>query len=221
LEAGPSAGEIIERDDGFITSGDGPGVYFAPLRRWPQVERQGLRFVRGRVLDVGCGAGRVALELQGRGREVVAIDVSPGAVEVARRRGVAEVRQLSLEEVGPELGHFHTVVMYGNNFGLFGGERRGRRLLRRLRPLADRIVASVSNPHLTDDQAHLAYHQRNLSRGRMAGQLRFRVRYRSYASAWFDYLFVSPEELERLIEGTGWRLARIIAGEPIYVAVLE
>jgi hypothetical protein len=54
----------------------------------------------------------------------------------------------------------------------------------------------------------------------MPGQLRLRVRYRRYASPWFDDLIVSPEELESLIGGTGWRVGRIIEGEPLYVAVL-
>ena len=81
LRAGTDA-EIVERDDGFIQCAT--LSYFAPVRHWVAVERRALRFARGRVLDVGVGAGRVALEVQARGREVVAIDVSPGAVEVAR-----------------------------------------------------------------------------------------------------------------------------------------
>jgi SAM-dependent methyltransferase len=83
--------EIIERDDGFFDTST-IDYYLAPFRRWDAVERRAFRYVRGRVLDVGCGAGRVALELQARGREVVAIDSSPGAVEVTRRRGVRDVR---------------------------------------------------------------------------------------------------------------------------------
>jgi hypothetical protein len=55
----------------------------------------------------------------------------------------------------------------------------------------------------------------------MSGQLRLRVRYQSYASPWFDYLLVSPEELQTLVEGTGWRVQRIIKGEPFYVVVLQ
>ncbi len=42
--------------------------------------------VPGPALDLGCGAGQVALHLQGPGCEVVGIDVSPRAVEVCRRR---------------------------------------------------------------------------------------------------------------------------------------
>ena len=45
----------------------------------------------------------------------------------------------------------------------------------------------------------------------MGGQVRMRVRYKKYKSPWFDYLFLSREELEGLLEGTGWRLKEIIA----------
>ena len=82
-------------------------------------------------------------------KDVVGIDVSPGAVEVARGRGVRDVRLLAFEEVDESLGHFDTIVMFGNNFGLFGSRSRAQRLLRRLRPLADRIVAASNNPYAT------------------------------------------------------------------------
>jgi SAM-dependent methyltransferase len=215
-----AASEIIERDDGFITSA---GLnYFAPVRRWPAVERRALRYVRGRVLDVGVGAGRVALELQARGREVVAIDVSPGAVEVARNRGVSDVRLLAFEEVDASLGHFDTVVMYGNNFGLFGSRAKARRLLRRLRPFVARIVATSNDPYATEDLAHLAYHERNRGRGRMSGQLRLRVRYRDLVGPWFEYLIVSPDEMADIVESTGWQLRRLVRDEGSYfVAVLD
>ena len=183
--------EIIERDDGFVDAAK--MVYFAPAAQWPAVERRALRWARGRVLDAGLGAGRAALELQRRGRSVVGIDVSPGAVEVARARGVRDVRLLAFEEVDESLGHFDTIVMFGNNFGLVGSPSKAQRLLRRLRPLADRIVAASNNPYATDDPAHLAYQERNRKRGRMSGQLRLRNRYRDLIGPWFDYLIVSPE----------------------------
>ena len=216
-----SGPEIIERDDGFLEAAK--IGYFAPVARWPAVERRALRWARGRVLDVGVGAGRAALELQRRGRTVVGIDVSPGAVEVARARGVREVRLLAFEDVEDSLGRFDTVVMFGNNFGLFGSPSKARRLLRRLRHVADRIVAASNDPYATKDPAHLAYQERNRKRGRMAGQLRLRVRYRDLIGPWFDYLIVSPDEMTSILEGTDWQIRRLIQekGSGYYVAVLE
>jgi SAM-dependent methyltransferase len=213
--------EIIERDDGLL---DAAQIgYFKPAARWPAVERRALRWARGRVLDAGLGAGRAALELQQRGRSVVGIDVSPGAVEVARRRGVRDVRLLAFEEVDDSLGAFDTVVMFGNNFGLFGSPSKARRLLRRLRPLAGRIVAGSNDPYATEDPVHLAYQERNRKRGRMAGQLRIRNRYRDLTGPWFDYLIVSPDEMATILEGTQWRIRRLVqeSGSGYYVAVLE
>jgi SAM-dependent methyltransferase len=218
--------EIVERDDGFLATAGGPEAYFHPVRRWLAPERQALRYVRGRVLDVGCGAGRVALELQRRGRDLVAIDVSPLAVEVARRQGVRDARVLPLERADTRLGPIDTVVMFGNNFGLLGGARHAAGLLRRLHRLTTargRIVASTVDPYETDEPAHLAYHERNRRRGRMPGQIRMRVRYRDRATPWLDYLFVSRDEMRTLLEGTGWRVRRFLPpeGGRLYAAVIE
>lgn len=223
LEGRP-ANEIVERDDGFIETAASWKLYLAPFRRWPALHRRAMRFVRGRVLDVGCGAGRVCLHLQQRGLDVVGIDVSAGAVEVCRRRGVRDVRLCPVEDVGPSLGTFDTIVMLGNNFGLFASRAKARRLLRRFHALTTergRIVAETRDIYRTDDPAHLAYHERNRRRGRMAGQVRLRVRYRQIKTPWFDYLMVSPEELEELLAGTGWRLGRTLEGPDTYVAVIE
>jgi SAM-dependent methyltransferase len=218
--------EIVERDNGFVTASRlGPDAYFAPVRKWPKAERTAICMARGRVLDLGCGAGRVALHLQERGHEVVAIDVSPLAVEVSKRRGVADARVLSVTRVGPELGRFDTFVMYGSNFGLMSSARRAPWLLRRFHAIANngaRILAGSTNPYTTDNPEHLAYHRRNRARGRMGGQLRIRIRHGGYATPLFDYLLASPDEMAELAHGTGWELTRVMdADEPFYVGVLE
>src|SRR5215469_2439557 len=99
----PSA-EVVERDDHWFACSTGAPAYFAPFEEWPSVERRATGQVRGRVLDVGCGAGRVALHLQARGHEVVAIDISPLAVKTARLRGVRDARVCSITQVSRRLG---------------------------------------------------------------------------------------------------------------------
>ena len=216
---------VVERDDGFVEA-EGVAPYFAEFRRWWPVERQALRYVRGRVLDVGVGAGRVAVELQSRGHDVVGIDVSPLTVRVARRRGVRKAKVLAFEHIDSSLGRFDTVVMFMNNFGLFGSEPKAKSMLRRLHRLtteSGRIVATNNDPYAASAADHVAYRGLNRRRGRMAGQVRLRLRYRRYRTPWFDYLFVSPGEMERLLKGTGWRVRRFIRrqGDSFYAAVIE
>lgn len=222
---GRPAAEIVERDDGMIMVNRGPMMYFEPIRRWPQPESAAMRLVRGKVLDVGCGPGRVALHLQKRGFDVVGIDVSPGAIRVAKARGLRKARVMALDDVDPSLGVFDTVVMFGNNFGLFGSRAGTVRRLRRLAHVTSagaRILASSRDPYRTDDPIHIAYHRNNRARGRMGGQLRLRVRHRKSATPWFDYLLVSRTEMEQLAAEGGWRLTRTIGeGDQYYVGVLE
>ena len=218
--------EIVERDDGFImASRFGPAYYLAPYPKWPGRQRRALRFARGRVLDVGAGGGRVPLHFQQKGNDVVAIDASPGTIEACRRRGVGDARVMRVEDVDASLGVFDTVVMFGNNLGLLASRTKAPRILRRLARITSeraRIIAEGTDPYSTDDPGHLAYHARNRQRGRMGGQLRIRIRFREIASPWFEYLFLSRRELEEILDGTGWRLARMIEDDgPTYVAVID
>ena len=115
--------------------------------------------------------------------------------------------------------------MLGNNFGLFGSAAGVKRLLKKFSRITSadaRIVAGTRNPYLTDDPNHLQYHRRNRLRGRLSGQIRMRVRFERAVGRWFDYLFVSPDEMERILADTGWRVERFIApDEPNYFAVLR
>jgi SAM-dependent methyltransferase len=216
--------EVIERDDGYVDISGGRAMYLADYPNWPPRHRRALAYARGRVLDVGCGAGRHALYLQGKGLEVLGIDTSPLAVKVCRHRGLQHVRVMSLNQVSPALGTFSTVLMLGNNFGLFANRTRARRLLRRLHRTTSRdarIIAESVDIYQTDNPFHRRYHRRNRQKSRMAGQVRMRVRYQQYATPWSDYLFVSRREMENVVGGTGWAVKRFIPPRgPLYVAVI-
>lgn len=112
--------EIYERDDRFLDIGAGHELFLADYPDWPSSERRAMRYVRGRVIDVGSAAGRVSLYLQQRGFEVVALDSSPLAARVSRMRGVGETWCAPSERLTKSVGSFDTVVLFGNNFGIFG-----------------------------------------------------------------------------------------------------
>ena len=216
--------EIVERDDGVFFTGGG-FEYMAPFRKWAAEERHALRFARGRVLDLGSGPGRVLIHLQERGFDAVGIEASPLVSRIARRRGARNVRVMRVEEIDVHVGSFDTVVMYGNNFGMLGTVPKTRRLLRNLLGVTTdraRILAGNMNPYPAKGATQRAYFARNRARGKLPGTIRIRVRFREHVTPWFEWLFVSPRELERLLRGTGWHLARLVQNDsPRYVAVLE
>jgi SAM-dependent methyltransferase len=223
LVAGRQVAEVVERDDGCVFTGDAR-YYLAPFRKWWPQERRAMRFVRGRVLDLGCGAGRVSLHLQNRGLDVVGLDVSPLAVEVARGRGAVDARVGTVATAVKDGELFDTILLLGNNVGLLAGEVKGRSLLRRLAQLTThegRILAGSHDPYYGASELARRYQARNRKRGKLGGVERLRVRYRQYATPWYDVLFASREELSQLAAGTGWRTVRFIDDGPGYVAVLE
>ena len=224
---GGTAPEMIEREDGFTDLSAGHELYLADYKDWPISERRSIRYARGRVVDVGCGAGRVTLYLQRRGFDVVGLDASRLAIRSARLRGVREAWCTSIDGLGGRMESFDTIVMFGNNFGLFGTPERLRRMLgvwaRRTGP-GTRILAQSTNPYCGGAPAiDRAHYRRNKEQGRMPGQVRIRSQYRGAAGEWSRWLFVSRSEMKSLLKGTGWRQAHIFGGLPreSYVAVLE
>lgn len=222
---GESVAEVIERDDGYITVAGTMALYLAEHEKWHETDKQAMKFAKGRVLDIGCGAGRHAIYLQRQGIEVTGIDSSPLAVYVSQRRGLENARVQSITQVKSALGDFDTLLLLGNNFGLMANTTRAKWLLRRFKGLTSatgRIVASSSDPYGTDDGDHLAYFERNRSMGRLPGQVRIRYRYKRYKDDWFDYLFVSKKEMEEIVAGTGWQIDQFIDSDDArYLAILE
>jgi SAM-dependent methyltransferase len=220
---GENADYVIERDDGYVDELNAR-EYFTEYEEWPLHEREAILEARGRVLDVGLGAGRNALWLQERGHEVVGIDLSPLAIEVSRARGMRDCRVMDARRLDFPDGHFDTAIMFGNNLGIAGGIQETRRMLEGLhRVIADDgiIIASTRDPLKTDNPVHLAYHETNRRRGRPPGLVKVRVGFPGEYDDWFEFLIVGEEELVEVLEPTGWTLEKTHKSEGAnYVAVL-
>jgi hypothetical protein len=56
----------------------------------------------------------------------------------------------------------------------------------------------------------------------MPGQVRLRVRYKRHATPWIDLLMVSRQEMESIVEGTGWVVSKYLGSDAApYVAIIE
>lgn len=95
-----------------------------------------------RLLDAGCGTGALAVEAARRGAHVVAIDLSPTLVGLARERmpqGLAgHIDFRSGDMLDPALGHFDHVVAMDSLI-----HYRPRDAVRVLSGLAARTAASI------------------------------------------------------------------------------
>ncbi len=226
LNGKPIVPEIIERDDNYIDFGSLSKMYFSEYADWSEIEQQMIDKPKGRILDIGCGAGRHSLYLQEKNLDVTGIDNSKGAIEVCRRRGLKNIFNYSIDEIDNfKENSFDTILMRGNNFGLFGDGENAKKLLAKMQRVTTpdaQIITNTLNPYITDDEAHLKYQKRNKKLGRMTGQIRLRVRYYQHVGEWFDYLFVSPDEMKEILSITDWHIKELVNSEESrYFAVIE
>ena len=188
-----------------------------------------MSFVRGRVADVGCVmGGRVARHLQGRGLSCVGIDVSSLALRAARLNGVRSTLNLSIDHFHQRIAEFDTVILFGNNLGIFGNARTRSQdpdEMGRPRRTGDPHPHREHQPVLGGGAPILdrAYCRENLAKGHVLGQCRLRVWYDRSASKWFSWFFASPSDLQALLRGSGWSPPRFVtsASDEPYVAVYE
>jgi magnesium-protoporphyrin O-methyltransferase len=80
------------------------------LLSWLPQDMRGLR-----ILDAGCGTGALAVEAARRGADVVAVDIAPNLIKLAKERaprdlGAGSIRFLAGDMLDPALGDFDHVV---------------------------------------------------------------------------------------------------------------
>ena len=225
--AGVSGQYIIERDDGRVETLE-VSDYIKPFSEWDPLERQAIKHAKGRVLDIGCGAGRVALYLQTLGYEVVGIDLAPGAVKASRIMGLKKAYVMSATDLKFERNTFDTVVMFGNNFGVAGDEKQVISMLHTLQNITTPdavILAGSVDATNTDNENHLKYHEINRVKNRPPGLVRIKIKYKGHETDWSNLWLVTIAELEMLAEKSGWQIDKIYQtgkiNQPAYVAILS
>ncbi len=182
----------------------------------PGLERLTLTKCYGRVLDVGAGAGRHALELQNRGLEVIALDISPDAVCIMKERGIRDARCINYPEF--DESPIDTILLLMHGIGVVGT----------LDGLNQFLVwaSSVINEggQILCDSADL-----EIAAGdeiipideTYIGEVIFRCDFRDVIGASYPWLFIDPETFEYHAREAGFDFEIVAKGDRgIYLARL-
>jgi SAM-dependent methyltransferase len=199
-----SAKQTFHRDDGIDFEMPISG-FFRGVQEFSRIERAALDLCRGKVLDIGAGSGHHSLVLQERGLNVVALDVSPEAIEIMKRRGVKTICHADIFEL--ESGTFDTLLMLGHGIGMVGDLSGLRRFLVRARTLIGPggiLVCDSLDVRCTSDPVHLAYHDSNRKKNRYIGEIHFQIEYKGKSGKPFSWLQLDPETLCREAMSSGW-----------------
>lgn len=115
-------GNSVEDITTYISLGETDSLSIAYLFRdydlMPQLERSAMDLSRGKVLDVGCGAGSHSLHLQNKGLDVTALDKSAGAIECCRLRGLKNAINRDIWEYSGM--KFDTILLLMHGIGVAG-----------------------------------------------------------------------------------------------------
>ena len=193
--AGNLDAEVIVRAEDGEEERTPARVFFRGPAEFSALDEAALDLCRGRVLDIGAGAGCHSLVLQAQGLSVTALDVSPDAVEVMRRRGVRDVRCGDVFTFAG--GRFDTVLILMNGIGLVGTLDGLDRFLRGVwRLVADggQILLDSFDPGPADPERPHGY----------VGEMRFQLEYRGVRGAFYDFVFLDFETLCWRADRAGW-----------------
>jgi len=187
-----------------------PAAYFfRTLLAMPELERQALDECRGRVLDLGAGAGCHTLELQSRGfADVRALDHSAGAVQVMQARGVQQAaRHDILDKQGKDERPYDTILMLMNGLGLAGTLEGLDTFLAHARTLlapGGQILGTSSDiSYLYEDEDGALVFNLN---GPYYGEVTYTFAYKGQAGEPFPWLFIDASLLEDAARQAGFEV---------------
>lgn len=180
----------------------------------PKIEQKALQLAIGTVLDIGCGAGSHALELQNeRKLNVTALDISENAIHTCKLRGLkncfaADILNYETTE------KFDTILLLMNGTGIFETLEKTASYLQKLKTLlADRgqiLIDSSDLIYMFDaDEDGGAW----IPGAHYYGELTFTVKYKGETELPFPWLYMDYNTLQNAAFANGLQCELITEGE--------
>ncbi len=185
--------------------------FFRAFEDMPEWEKLVMERCRGRVLDVGAGAGSHALVLQNMGLDVCAIDVSAGAVEVMKKRGVKNAHCHNFFQFQKK--GFDSILFLMNGAGMAGTIEGLKNLLTHARKLLNPkgviYLESTDLMYMFEDEDGSVLIPLGQN---YYGELVYQLSYEGLDAEPFPWLFVDPDNLMDIAARCGMRAAIIYQG---------
>lgn len=186
---------------------------FRNLEEMPMLEQKALSLAKGKVLDVGAGAGCHALALQAQSIAVKAIDISPLSCEAMELRGVMDAECINLFDEHLESG-FDTILLLMNGTGIAGKIENLPALFNRLKALLNKggqiLIDSSDIKYIYENEdgsfdinLNAAYY----------GEVDYQMVYKDVKGDSFDWLYVDFPLLKSIAESCGLHGELIAEGE--------
>lgn len=186
---------------------------FRSLRDMPVLERKALDLAKGKILDVGAGAGCHALALQKQNKDVTAIDISPLSCEAMLQCGINKVQCVNLFDEGFK-GVFDTILLLMNGTGIAGKICNLPKLFKRLKELL------TPDGQILIDSSDLKYIYENEDGSfdidlntNYYGEVDYQMVYKDITGEPFDWLYVDFLLLSTIAESNGLHAQLIAEGE--------
>lgn len=185
------------------------------FRTWeemPLMEQDALDACKGKILDIGAGAGSHALVLQERKADVTALDISDGAIAVMQERGIKQVLQANIFELSDK--KFDTLLMLMNGIGIAGDLTGLYRFLEHaktiLHPGGQILMESADILYMYEDEDGSVLLDLNAG---YYGEIKYNMKYKEQESGFFKWLFIDPGLLEQYAEEQGYDCEILVEGE--------
>ena len=196
---------------------------FRNYSEMPKLEQKALQLAKGKVLDVGCGAGSHALELQNeRKLDVTAIDISENAVKACQLRGIENVKVANILDLDSE-NKFDTILLLMNGTGIFGTLNETAKYLQKLKSLLNEggqiLIDSSDLIYMFDQDEYGAY---SIPADGYYGELTFTVQYKGETEETFPWLYLDYNTLQNAALANDLQCELVAEGEHFdYLAKLS